>query len=221
MKFDLEKYIIDKIYSNEWKINSKIPIEQKLIEKSNLSKMTVRKVIDKLKEREILYTIKGKGTFVSSFYKKSKMFYLSEIIGATKVIYLPSSSKIPSILLNKVNKEFQMDLNEHITFVKLYFINDEIVAYSINWLNNMEKKYSLKQVISGNVDIHSRKNFNKVINMHKLEIASLSDKNILLNDLEYIPTTYSYYLKKDRNVAMMRVTKVKPKYFSAFEVKWS
>ncbi len=219
MKFPLEKYIIEKIDSGEWRANQKIPTEAELMKTSDLSKMSVRKVIERLREREVLYTNQGRGVFVSPFFKNSKIHKLTDILGATKITYLPSSSKLPDILLKRFNEEFEMKPENTITFVKLYFIGDEIVAYTLNWLNNVDKKYSPRQIVNGDGKIFDEGDFNKVISTHKLEETSSSDKNILLTDFEYIPTTYSYYIKKDRNIVMMRVAKYKPKYYSSFEVK--
>ncbi len=219
MKFDLEKYILDGIDDGKWKKNEKIPIEQELIKISGLSKMSVRKIVEKLREREVLYTIQGKGVFVSPFNGYSKIKKLTDILGATKVTYLPSTSKIPEILLKRFNKSFELNTNKLIIFVKLYFVKEEIVAYSLNWLNNEDNDYVLKDVVRGERSIYDEKKFNKVINIHKLEETSPSDKNILLTNFEYVPTTYSYYIKRDRSIVMMRMAKIQPKFYSALEVK--
>ncbi len=216
---DLEKYIVEKVELGEWKPNQRIPTEVELIEISGLSKMSVRKVVEKLREREVLYASQGRGVFVSPFSANAKIHKLSNVLKATKVTYLPSSSKIPSKLLKRFNADFEMKEKNTITFVKLYFVKDEIVAYTINWLNNEDGEYSPKEVVNGKGRIFDDSDFNKVISTHKLESTTQTDKNILLTEFDFVPTTYSYYIKKDRNIVMMRVTKVKHKYFSAFEVK--
>lgn len=219
MKLDLERYILDKIDSQEWKQNQKIPTELDLIETSGLSKMSVRKVIERLREREVLYAAQGRGVFVSPFAKHAKIHKLTDVLKATKVTYLPSSSKMPKILLDRFHEDFKFDEENLITFVKLYFKGDEILAYTINWLINDSGKYSKHQVINGKGRIFEDGDFTKVISTHKLEETSSSDKNILLTSFEYVPTTYSYYIKKDRDIVMMRVSKTKPKYYNSFEVK--
>lgn len=219
MKLDLERYILDKIDSQEWKQNQKIPTELDLIETSGLSKMSVRKVIERLREREVLYAAQGRGVFVSPFAKHAKIHKLTDVLKATKVTYLPSSSKMPKILLDRFHEDFKFDEENLITFVKLYFRDDEILAYTINWLINDSGKYSKHQVINGKGRIFEDGDFTKVISTHKLEETSSSDKNILLTSFEYVPTTYSYYIKKDRDIVMMRVSKTKPKYYNSFEVK--
>ncbi len=219
MKFDLEKYILDMIDNQEWKVNERIDSEQKLIKKSGLSKMSVRKVIDRLKEREVLYSIQGNGIFVSPFNLNSKIIKLEKTLNATKVTILPSKSKIPNILLKRFNEEFELDEDKIITFVKLYFVRDEIVAFTLNWLNNNDGKYNIKDILKGKTSIYDEEEFNKLINIHRLEKTSSSDKNILLTTFEFVPTTYSYFINKNRNILMLRITKIKPKFYNAIEIK--
>lgn len=219
MKVDLEKYILDKVDSGEWKSNSKLPTEIDLMEITGLSKMSVRKIIERLREREILYASQGRGVFVSPFAKNAKIRKLTDILKATRVTYLPSSSKIPKILLSRFNDDMILEEDKIITFVKLYFVGEEIVAYTLNWLMNSDGKYTKKQVVNGEGRIFDDGDFTKVLSTHKLEETTSSDKNILLTDNKYIPTTYSYYVKKDRGIVMLRVVKTKPKYYTSFEVK--
>lgn len=219
MKFNLEEYIINKIDKGDWKPNKAIESEKKLIEVSGLSKMSVRKILDKLKEREVLYSVQGNGVYVSPFINCLKVEKLEKLLGATKVTTLPSKTKIPLSLLGKFDEFSDMREEDTLTFVKLYFIKEEIVAFTLNWLNNSEKKYNIKDIINGNKSLHVEENFNKIISKHKLEETSSSDRNILLTSFEYVPTSYSYYIKKNRQVSMIRITKMKPKFYSALEVK--
>ncbi len=219
MKIDLEKYILNKIDTGDWKPNMKIPTELDLIEISGLSKMSVRKIVERLREREVLYASQGRGVFVSPFAKNAKIQKLTNILKATKVTYLPSTSKIPPVLLKRFHEEFKLKDENLITFVKLYFVGEEIVAYTLNWLINEDGKYSKHQIVNGEGKIFDDGDFTKVINTHKLEETTSSDRNILLMDFDYVPTTYSYYIRKDRDIVMMRVCKTKPKYYTAFEVK--
>ena len=219
MKFNLEHYILNKIDLKEWHENKAIPTESELIKISGLSKMSIRKVIDKLKEREILYTIQGRGVYVSPFHHSSKIEKLSDLLKATKVTILPSQSKVPNILLKRFNDDFKIDTKKTLTFVKLYFINKEIVAFTINWLNNELSRYDLKHICQGKTSIYDNDDFNKQINYHKLEKTSVSDKNILLTKFEFVPTIYSYFINRNRHVLMIRVTKMKPRFYSSLEVK--
>lgn len=67
----LKNLIIKKIESGDYPEESKIPSEQELCEKYNISRPTVRQAISELTNNGILYKVKGKGTFVSK--SKSKI----------------------------------------------------------------------------------------------------------------------------------------------------
>jgi GntR family transcriptional regulator len=61
----LEKIIRDKIANGIWQENQRISSENELCKKYELSRMTVRAVLAKLVQEELIYRVPGKGTFVS------------------------------------------------------------------------------------------------------------------------------------------------------------
>jgi DNA-binding GntR family transcriptional regulator len=97
-----------------------------------MSKMTIRKAIDKLKEQEVLYAVRGRGVFVSSFHEHSKFKSLKKTLKANKVSYLPSSAPIPQILLNRFEEGYEIDRKKAISFIKIYYVEDKPVALTIN-----------------------------------------------------------------------------------------
>lgn len=219
MKFDLEKYILDKINSGEWQENSLIPTESKLIELSGFSKMTVRKTIEKLKSHEVLYSVQGKGVFISPFHDEYNIDRLQNILGADKISYIPSSAEIPAVLLKKYDKNIDLSNKKILTYVKTYTVKDKIAAYTINWVINDNDKYTLRDVISQKKSVYKNKDFNKIINIERMRNTTKSDKEILNTNDEYLPTIYSYYIKNDRSLVMLRVSKIIPRFYKAFEIK--
>ena len=97
-KLSSEEYILDKINKGEWPSNFKLPTEGAIMKKLNVSKMTIRKTMDRLKEKEVIYSIRGSGSYVSPFHQNSKFKSLRKQLKANKVSYLPSTSKMPLIL---------------------------------------------------------------------------------------------------------------------------
>lgn len=67
----LKNLIIDKIENGEYAEDTKIPSEQELCEKYDISRPTVRQAISELTNNGYLYKEKGKGTFVKK--KKTKV----------------------------------------------------------------------------------------------------------------------------------------------------
>ena len=77
----LEEELRNKIISDEWKAEMRVPSELELCEEYDLSRSTVRKALDSLVSSGYLQRIQGKGTFVRSNMieqKLSKFYSFSE-----------------------------------------------------------------------------------------------------------------------------------------------
>lgn len=101
--YQLKNIIIDKINSNEWPVNTKIPTERQLCEMYNVSRITVRQSIEKIERDGYLYRKQGKGTFVTlpKLEQRLSNFYsFSEEI--KKMGYIPGS-KILLFTTTKAN----------------------------------------------------------------------------------------------------------------------
>lgn len=61
----IREYMLDNITNNKWPPNKKIPSENELARKFNVSRITVSSAISQLVKEGIIYRIKGKGSFVS------------------------------------------------------------------------------------------------------------------------------------------------------------
>ena len=69
----IENYIMDCIHDSRLQKGMIIPSEENFCEMFKTSRMTVRKAIDELVGKGILYRIKGKGTFVNKFNVEKTM----------------------------------------------------------------------------------------------------------------------------------------------------
>lgn len=63
----IREYILDLIRENSWRPNDRIPSENELAEKFNVSRITIRGALSKLIEEGLIYRVQGKGSFISSF----------------------------------------------------------------------------------------------------------------------------------------------------------
>jgi GntR family transcriptional regulator len=63
--YQLEQAILDKISHGEWSPGSAISSERELSESLGISRMTIRQAISELVKEGVLYTEKGRGTFVT------------------------------------------------------------------------------------------------------------------------------------------------------------
>ncbi|MEG6574662.1 GntR family transcriptional regulator [Caldibacillus debilis] len=62
----IANWMREKIYSNEWEVDEKIPSENELMKLLDVSRGTLKKAISVLIEEGLLVQIQGKGTFVAS-----------------------------------------------------------------------------------------------------------------------------------------------------------
>lgn len=62
----LTRIFLDEINSGNWVLNQRIPSEEELCKKYNVSKITVRQAINNLASDGYLMKIQGKGTFITS-----------------------------------------------------------------------------------------------------------------------------------------------------------
>jgi GntR family transcriptional regulator, histidine utilization repressor len=84
-KFEqIKKYILEKIESGEWQENSPVPSENKLAEEFSVSRMTARRALEELSQKDILVRTKGSGTFVASLKSQGSMFEIRDIADEIK-----------------------------------------------------------------------------------------------------------------------------------------
>ncbi|MDC2889098.1 histidine utilization repressor [Psychrosphaera algicola] len=84
-KFELiKKYILEKIESGEWQENAPVPSENKLAEEFSVSRMTARRALEELSQKDILVRTKGSGTYVASLKSQGSMFEIRDIADEIK-----------------------------------------------------------------------------------------------------------------------------------------
>lgn len=220
MKFDLEKHIIDKVSSGEWRENYKLPSEIELISMTNLSKMTIRKIIAKLTNMEYLYSIKGFGVFVSPFYQHSLIQKFSQKVNADKVELIEDEDlELPDFFEERFDGSLNMNRASSHSYIKKYWRDDRVIGYTLNWLNDMCGEYSTKQVKDGDFDIYCENAFSQIVNIQKMTRVTKNDIDWLEMTCDFAPTTYSYYLGENREILLLRVSKMRPTAYETFEVK--
>lgn len=78
----VQQYIVDYIGEKEWTADQKIPSENEMAEKFNVSRITVKKALDSLVEEGLIYRIQGKGSFIASSVQGEPSIY--EVAATTK-----------------------------------------------------------------------------------------------------------------------------------------
>lgn len=209
---NLIDYIINKIDFGEWKINMAIPKEKDLVKQTGLSKMTIRKALDFLIQNEILYAVKGRGTYISEMHKFQRFSSLKERLEADEILQSRTSTLKPKLFI----KEFNIDFENEEAITRIYFKRKKPLGYSINWLNLSSEEKENFDISKIENDIFKVDNFDKVININTFEPMTEVDKRILEIDHEYIPTTISVYYQKNRKILMVRIAKIHPNKYKSF-----
>ena len=216
----LEKWLTNELETGKLVAFSKLPSVPKLQEKFNLSKMTVLKMATDLKKRGVLITIPKKGMFVSPFYQ----FGLEN----SNLGFDKSKVKTFDSQIQKFPKQIQMylspnvDLNLFENFVRIYYNNkNEIVAYSVNWLNkeaSVKKDYIIKNNIFELKDLLKPTSIvHKVINTD----ANRIDKQFFYQtNLKEVQTIFAYFFNSQQlEPVLIRMTKCRSSDFMFRSIK--
>lgn len=74
----IQQYFLDNIQQGKWQPNEKIPSENELSTKFNVSRITIKKALEDLVEQGIIYRIQGKGSFLSSTSRNEPKIYVNK-----------------------------------------------------------------------------------------------------------------------------------------------
>ncbi len=220
---NLESYLTKKIETGQWKKNQKLPKESELMEKMNVSKMTVRNTISKLIDRNYLFSISGKGVYVSPLFNLVNFKTLKQLTNADNIVKSFSlTNKLPKYFL-----EFQSDLDlEPLIYFKKIIVNFALnkdsrqLGYSLSWFKD-DKKTRIEDYFQDdflNAIILSPKN--KII--RKIEFTpSLHIDSMIFNITEgdLLVHIYEIVIDSKRNIISSSILKILPKHFSEHWIK--
>ncbi len=136
----IKQYICQKIESGKWPQHYKVPSENELTQKFDVSRMTARRALQELTEQGILVRAQGSGTFVNTFKSQSSLLEIRNIRDEVherghkhhaKQLMLKSIAVTDeiTILLNLKN-------NEHVYLSQiLHFENDKPIQLEQRYVN--------------------------------------------------------------------------------------
>ncbi|MDP2971152.1 MAG: GntR family transcriptional regulator, partial [Deltaproteobacteria bacterium] len=139
IKQTIKNWIINKKFS----LGEKIPSENELAEKFNVSRLTIRQAIPQLIQEGFLQSRRGKGTFVTENENLINRFNL-ETIGFMDALFYQQISKIKikSVFMNRVVppkliKE-KLELNNEekkvVQIKRVRILKEKLFTYTINYL---------------------------------------------------------------------------------------
>ena len=125
MYMRIQQYIRRQIESGEWPVDSPVPTEAELMEKFNVSRITVTTALRELVKEGLIYRIQGKGTYVAKHDNTPGIFEIANLIGVAESLestVLPGEHRVEGFELAYPEKEIadilQMDDDQ-----KAYIIN--------------------------------------------------------------------------------------------------
>ncbi|CRX36979.1 / yvoA / HTH-type transcriptional repressor yvoA /:462562 Reverse [Candidatus Hepatoplasma crinochetorum] len=217
----VEKIIID-IRKKKYKVGDKIPTEKELIEQFFCSKETVRKAIRQLVDKNFLFSLQGKGVFVSQFFNFE--FNLRTIKDEARLATFsrhPINYKIPKIVKENFPFNFNYESKKSLKYIKLYFKGDKTIFYTINWIltENILNLTEKELLNNGKRKIFECKLIKKIYQKNILTKPTKFDRFLFNDNNEYYPTTFNYYFDKNEKLIGISLIKIFPNYYQNEQIK--
>ncbi len=156
--YQIKQTIKTWILNKEFGAGEKIPSENQLAKRFNVSRLTVRQALSQLAQEGILTSKRGEGTFVTRNEHLLGTFGLEFTGFMDDLLYQISKSKTKSVNLSRVpaskpireKLELGNDSDEVIQIKRVRFWDDKPFAYTINYLpikigDKIRKKELLKK----------------------------------------------------------------------------
>lgn len=163
--------MISKIQDGSWKLGEKLPSEQELAEYFQVSRVSIRSSIQRLRDLGVVYTLHGRGSFISK--------------SADKMSF---EKPLPVMNLSKEEFEDMRIFRESVDFkcIELAALNatdDDIVE--------LENALNLMLISKNDYKKYTEADFN-----FHLAIAKASKNKVFYHIIYSIKDTYKYYLEE-------------------------
>lgn len=134
----IENYLLNEITTGALLAHSQLPSERELVKQWEVSRLTVRQALNDLVLRGYLYTVPGKGFFVTDKQEQANEFaaLLSFSAGARERKQVPSS-RVLSARIMPASPSLMYQLatgGEVVELVRLRYLDNAPVGIQYNWL---------------------------------------------------------------------------------------
>lgn len=151
------EYLHGLIRRNRIDFGDQLPTEMELVEKFGVTRMTVRKALDRLVMEEMIVRKRGQGTFLISKTPKEFVYGLDITTGFFKDIRnygLNPSSKTLNIEVTDADQRvsYLLELNDNprvISMLRIFYADDEPLMIERNFMSYDEFQDLLKVDLSG------------------------------------------------------------------------
>lgn len=184
IKKTIQKYVTLKIVSGDWKKGEKVASENQLAIQFHCSRMTARNSLQELSSSGLLKAVQGKGYIVSDIADDLMLRSWASEHGATHTTLdvIPTADIDKTLLI-----KFSLENENVIAFIKKYFIENEMLAMQITFLNKgivWKANYDgfrtsiTKELLAQGIVIERNENQFRFIEPHELFSEHLRDLNV-------------------------------------------
>lgn len=141
--YQIKQTIKNWIINKEFSLGEKIPSENELAEKFNVSRLTIRQAIAQLIQEGFLQSRRGEGTFVTENENLINRFNLETMGFMDDLFYQQISKiKIKSVVMNRVvppkliKEKLELDNEEKevVQIKRVRMLKEKLFTYTINYL---------------------------------------------------------------------------------------
>ena len=205
MYIQLKEKIRDDLNNNTWKVGNKIPSENSLMEKFNVSRTTVRSALRELVNEGILYSKQGKGTFVA----EPKMQHSLARITTSFTNDIKSKGRKPGSIQKeltlksppiKIRKFFNLSKNKDAIYLeRIRTVNKKKVGVHVVYLNPKIIDWN----IFSQINLENKSLYNVLENEFSLKIIGAKETIEAVS----VDTKISQYLEIQKETPLLKLTR--------------
>ena len=225
-KYEMVVNILEKeMIEGKYNASRKLPTEEELMKKLNVSKNTIRKAIDILVSKGYIYRVQGSGIFLREFSKLG-CADMRDMNGLTKQY---SSEKLDSKVLEfalieadeEIASSMKCNVSTKVYYVKrVRYLNGEPLEIEESYFNKDIIPYLNEEICSGSIFNYIRNDLklkigfaDRIINCEKLdekeaELLNLNkdDPTLVLNNVIFLSSGVVFDVSREKyNYSKMKI----------------
>jgi len=135
----ISDWLKKQIDENKFRINEKLPSESELSEKFDVSRVTVRRALQTLENKKLIYRCQGIGSFVSDQRSHQNFANLNDFMEDMEGSGMKAGSKLLSFKHEDTDERIGAVLNlrenkKVVRIERIRLADDEPVAFDITWM---------------------------------------------------------------------------------------
>lgn len=135
----ISNWIREQIESGNYKVDEKLPSENELTEKFDVSRVTVRRALQTLENEQLIYRCQGLGSFVKDNRSHQSFVRLTDFVEDMKRAGMEASSEVismkPTTVSDQVASTLKVESDKAVIRLdRLRLGNGQPIAFDVTWL---------------------------------------------------------------------------------------